>query len=398
MSIVDDDSNLISAIFGLNGSGKTNIITCVKSIKDLLLAKTNVEEFLSNLNRDHELPETVNFGMTFDAYGKVYRYEATLNVNRKRFVSESLWSTFDGETHSVLETVGAGCKLNPVGTDSVRPIFCPFGKKTALAKFFDGFPERLTSKEFISKHGDGYEGALQELIYFTEWFKSLLSVINTDSILPDVEIKSLTALLQSMDLDLKPEIVEAADDDDVIRWIRSMTVDKMSWESQEFSKYGVSNKTWILSFDSKTYYAELKGGELSIHTLEFRNSSGPIAQNMLSAGQSRLVELSPMIACQADPILENDHVYIVDEIDRKLHTNLTLQLIRLFLEKEGHRQQLIFTTHETELIDSGFADISNMWITDRTKGEGSFLYYFPRTGLFEDPKTKFIENDLIGGE
>ena len=387
----DDDSNTVSAVFGMNGFGKTNIVGCVESIQNLLLAESDVEDFISKLNKDHNRPDTLNFGISFDAYGRLFRYEATLDVRKKRFAAESIRSTIDGETYSVLETVGSRCKLNPIKAEGVKADLYPLGAKTSLIHFFDEFPVRNTSVKFKKEHGDVYDSALQELLYFAEWFKSLLSLVKTNSILSDVDVKSLSALLRSMDLDLKPDLVDVQDSE-IIREIRAKTIDRVSPEVIWLSKRGALSKTWLLLVDSNVYYANMIKGDFSVRTLEFKNNNGTIntGYSMLSAGQKRLIELSPMISSS-----ENDHVYVVDEIDRKLHTNLTLQLIRLFLEKEGHRQQMIFTTHETEIIDSGLADPSNMWITDRTDGEGSFLYRFPSTGFFDDPKAKFIDNDLL---
>ena len=289
----DDDSNVVSAVFGMNGSGKTNIVGCVELIKNLLLAKINVKDFISKLNKDHKRPDTLNLGISFDAYGRLFRYEATLDVCKKRFAAESISSTIDGETYSVLETVGSRCKLNPIKADGVKAIFYPLGTKTSLIHFFDESHVGNTSVEFIKEHGNGYEGVLQELIYFAEWFKSRLSPIKTDSKLSDVDVKSLSALLRSMDLDLKPNLVDVQNSE-IIRTISAQTIDRVSSKDKLLSRLGASSKTWLLSNDSNIYYVNMIRGDPLIRTLEFQNNNGTIntSYGMLSAGQKRLIELS----------------------------------------------------------------------------------------------------------
>ena len=65
-----------------------------------------------------------------------------------------------------------------------------------------------------------------------------------------------------------------------------------------------------------------------------------------SEGTLRLMEFTDLVYGN-----EEDSLFIVDEFDRKIHPLVVREMIDLFINKKQKRQQLLFTTHETTLID-----------------------------------------------
>ncbi len=89
---------------------------------------------------------------------------------------------------------------------------------------------------------------------------------------------------------------------------------------------------------------------------------------MESSGTQRLMGLLPMLFdLQAEDGSVGSKVYIVDELDRCLHTMLTKQLIEDFLSKcsESTRKQLLFTTHDLLLMDQSLMRRDEMYIAQR---------------------------------
>ena len=64
---------------------------------------------------------------------------------------------------------------------------------------------------------------------------------------------------------------------------------------------------------------------------------------------------------------------IVDELDRSLHPLLLIELVRLFKDKRynSNGAQLIFTAHNTEILDAGMLRVSEVGIVKRTSQEGT---------------------------
>jgi len=59
---------------------------------------------------------------------------------------------------------------------------------------------------------------------------------------------------------------------------------------------------------------------------------------------------------------------IVDEMDASLHTLLSMHLVRLFnsTETNPRNAQLIFNTHDTNLLNSGLLRRDQIWFTEKT--------------------------------
>jgi AAA15 family ATPase/GTPase len=74
--------------------------------------------------------------------------------------------------------------------------------------------------------------------------------------------------------------------------------------------------------------------------------------------------------------LENGYTLIVDELDSKLHPNLVEKIVSFFNSKElnPNNAQLIFNTHDTNLLNSGLFRRDQIWFTEKNKfGEASLF-------------------------
>ena len=69
-------------------------------------------------------------------------------------------------------------------------------------------------------------------------------------------------------------------------------------------------------------------------------------------------------------------VLFVDELDAKLHPMLTRAIVRLFMDKETNPKgaQLVFTTHDTHLLDKEYLRRDQVWFTEKDATEASDLY------------------------
>lgn len=82
------------------------------------------------------------------------------------------------------------------------------------------------------------------------------------------------------------------------------------------------------------------------------------------------------------PVLNNPasmpYVYVIDELDRSLHTKLSRRLIERHLEmvRAGVPQQLVFTTHDVLLMDDELLRKDEIWLADRYQDGTSELKAF----------------------
>jgi len=90
-----------------------------------------------------------------------------------------------------------------------------------------------------------------------------------------------------------------------------------------------------------------------------------------SDGTNRLFQLSPAFE---QLIYEGDVVYVVDELERSMHPLLAKELLRMYSSAETSNSQLIFTTHESHLLDNDLLRRDEIWFTEK-KDDGSTEFY-----------------------
>lgn len=92
-----------------------------------------------------------------------------------------------------------------------------------------------------------------------------------------------------------------------------------------------------------------------------------------SSGTHRLIHFLPILS----DLGGGDRVFIIDELDRKLHPLLSYSFVDYFLNAPGQRQsnsQLIFTTHNTHLLDLSLLRRDEIWFVEKKADGSSDLY------------------------
>ena len=88
-----------------------------------------------------------------------------------------------------------------------------------------------------------------------------------------------------------------------------------------------------------------------------------------SDGTRRLLDLIPAIHY----VSNKPAVFFIDEIDRSLHPTMVKELLRYFMEHPA-KGQLIFTTHESNLLDLEIFRQDEIWLTEKNKLGATTIY------------------------
>lgn len=74
--------------------------------------------------------------------------------------------------------------------------------------------------------------------------------------------------------------------------------------------------------------------------------------------------------------LVEGRILVIDKLDVRLHPNLALELIRLFHHPEGNERhaQLVFTTHNTNLLSAKLFRRDQVWFVEKSRQGASDLY------------------------
>ena len=118
-----------------------------------------------------------------------------------------------------------------------------------------------------------------------------------------------------------------------------------------------------------------------------------------SDGSQRLIDLLPAFLDLSSGASER--VYVVDEMDRSLHTLLTRQLLERYLAgcTAETRTQLLFNTHDVLLMDQRWLRRDEMWITERDAAGASGLLSFSeyRDARYDKDLRKSYLQGRLGG-
>lgn len=98
-----------------------------------------------------------------------------------------------------------------------------------------------------------------------------------------------------------------------------------------------------------------------------------------SDGTQRLLHLLPVLFHRTQ-----GHCTVIDELDRSLHTSLTRRFVEEFMAMaSGALSQLIFTTHDTNLLNGRLIPPSSIWFVEKDDDGASHLH-----SLAEYPATQ----------
>jgi len=88
---------------------------------------------------------------------------------------------------------------------------------------------------------------------------------------------------------------------------------------------------------------------------------------------------------------------IIDELDARLHPIITRQIIKLFNDKNynTNNAQLIFATHDTNLLDNKFFRRDQIWFTEKNMFGETALYSLVGFKIRNDAS---FEKDYIAGK
>lgn len=130
----------------------------------------------------------------------------------------------------------------------------------------------------------------------------------------------------------------------------------------------------------------------TIHTAE-DDEPLPFNLEQESDGTLRLMHLLPILL-DREAI---QRVYVIDELDRSLHTQLSRYIIEQHLEqaRRGVQRQLIFTTHDVQLMDQSLIRKDEMWVAQRDENGASRLIAF--SDYIDVRKDKDVRKSYLEG-
>lgn len=151
-----------------------------------------------------------------------------------------------------------------------------------------------------------------------------------------------------------------------------------------------------IKFDLATGTSEASREEGEILVPEFTHKAGDAIADFDLHDESQGTQKLFALAGPLLDIIRNGKILVIDELDRSLHPLLVRQIISTFqspvLNERG--AQLLFTTHDTSLLDHKLLRRDQIWFTEKSPDQSSCLV--PLTH-FSPRKGEALERGYLGG-
>jgi len=357
----------VVAIYGGNASGKSNLCLALASAKQLVVYGTQPDGIIQvepfRLDRKNlELPTF--FGFEILVNETIYAY--SFNLSRTSVLEEKLVAISSGTEKVLYDRRKDQIQMDRSLQDD-RQIEYVF-KGTRDNQLF------LTNS--ISQKVDKFRP-----VY--DWFKHSLEIIGPDSRFePFEQILDEGNPLHSF----MNEVIQKLDTGIVRLCGEKVLIDNIPLETSLLNKLKeiVTEGKAIRLVSRSTndrYILTREKGELVAKRLVAYHSRDDGSEvrfelKQEADGSLRVIDLIPAFQVLSDP--GSSKVFIIDELNRSLHTILTRHLLETYLDtcSANTRTQLLFTTHDLLLMDQQLFRRDEMWITERNHDGISSLVSF----------------------
>ena len=355
-----------AAIYGANASGKSNLVAALRFMKWFVLnssKETQVSEAIDieafRLSTETE-QEPSFFEIVFLLEGENFRYG--FEVNTEQVVSEWLFQTDENAEKLLFERDLDNFILNDF----------PEGQ---------GISDKTRSNALFLSVVAQFNGKISGKILL--WFSKNLQLISG---LQDTQYRKET--LESFENDRHRH--------DIIEFIKKLDLGIADIQITNQPVFVISPKTAI--FGSLYPYSEIKPAVKTVHRkydAEGKQSAIELfdIEKHESEGTNKLFALAGLLL----NTLRTGKILLIDELDARLHPLITRELICLFNSNETnpHNAQLIFTTHDTNLLSSKTFRRDQIWFTEKDNKGATDLYSLVEYKVGKDAS---FERDYIMGK
>lgn len=382
----------LSAIYGANGAGKSNLLNGISLLKDMISAET-----LTNIRFYNELPfkfdkeclgQPSEIAIEFFQNGHVFYYHIEFDKN-KIYHEELYWSRKSKDI-PIFDRVGS--KLNIRGE---------FLSKGFNAQFIDAL-DRLVRQDMllISFMGKYYSEEVPLITDAYRWFTDKLQVVlpsysvQTIPFLMDSDSK-FAGLVNSIIPEFNTGIVALKTKKEIVNEENIQSNTKLSSLVSRAKQRPGEPQVWFSERFGNPRNIIFEDGCVYIETLVpvHKGSDNEDVEMSLwqeSDGTRRLIEYMPLLY----DIIHNSKVYVVDEMERSIHPILIKAIISKLSHSSAVSGQLIFTTHESALLDQRIFRPDEIWFAQKDLEQATQLYTLSDYNIH---RTANIENGYLNG-
>lgn len=378
-----------AALYGANASGKSNFIKALDFMRNTVVTgklPVRYSNFYCRVAEENKNKESY-FEVQLMVNNKCYLYGFTVLLSTGDFLSEWLYEVGNNSETKIFE------RDIKKGQFTIEPI-----QDNNLAVKFDVYTDDIKKNSgqlFLYFMNDNKDNLYQDFKseYQVEVFKSVYEwfVKVLDINYPDRPISSSLYLTDKKKIKLASDILKAFDTginelklvdvpinnvkgDNIPQEVIEKLVSEMEADFKEIKNKKKVKQVRIVLRSKKDYYifSGTNADNITCQSLKFKhNQISPLFDLIEeSDGTIRILELLDII------LSEEKKVYVIDELDRCLHPNLTYKFIQTFFNSVANKLdvQLIVTTHESRLLDFNLLRRDEIWFIDKKQKGNCDIY------------------------
>lgn len=384
-----------SAFYGANGSGKSNIVKAIDLLAESVRKgeiPPGADAFKFRLNtRNAALPTSL--AMEFSAGEKVFYYAVTWNNGT--VLSEYLAESLNDNDEMIFERTA--------DEHTQRISLAHQYSQTDKQKLFaEVISDVLQKREMlITFLGKRYAAEFPDVSRALQWFTHTITVIGTGSkpqamahlidISEDVR-KFANTFVKSLSLGVSSIEVEKKNVDEFFG-SQAKNIAQQIAEHARKSPEHVS--TVRLPETDNELSVACEGDEVVVKSIKTKHADAAGEEYTFdlaeeSDGTRRLIDYIPALV----DVINNEKVYVIDEIERSIHPITIKEIIKKLSHDQNIKGQLIFTTHESNLLDQTILRPDEIWFVQKTIDGSSAIYSLSD---FKIHNTLDVENGYLNG-
>ncbi len=325
-------------IYGPNNTGKTCLIKCIRTIKEVFLNKKN--RLVPNIFTENSICE---LGVTFMASKKKYSYDFKYDTEKEEYIYESFSEIFKDQYNNEKEVCWLKkdiiSEIYECIDEDVQNMIPVVSKNNLLCYVID------TSKfEHLSKMKQILVG-----------FAKKIDIINMNNIPMQHTIELMKNKNQSQDK--------------VVEFIKNADLYMDNFEFVDMDKIRLE----ATEDDEKPEEKVLDIPENIMDQIRLVSTyRGVHVPSMLfdSTGTKKIAAIASYVI----EALEQGRILIVDELDSSIHFKLTRAIVSMFNNELNANAQMIFTVHDINLMDcKRIFRKEQIWFVHKDE-EGVYVY------------------------
>lgn len=386
----------LSAVYGANGSGKSNLIKSIGLLQSMI-SKGTIEDGVENNKfklsaKNKTLP--IEMGIEFYCNPNIYYYAVSVNDNQVIY-------EYFAESKKDKDILIFERKIeNDIQTIKFFPEYYKDEKNKLFASVLE---EKILENNqllfsFLSKK---YEDEFSDIKNAFDWFDETLTIISPETtpaglahILDSEKSMNVFAndLISSFNTGITKLCIEKKNADEFFEKSDSKelkpviaTLKKNPNSAVSLTHSMTKEEVFLVNENEKIMTKRL----FTEHTDEDGNQV-EFTLPQESDGTRRLLDYIPAI----EQLINTNRVFLIDEIERSIHPLTIKEIISKFSHDEQAKGQLVFTTHESNLLDQDILRTDEIWFSQKDFNGSTKLYSLSD---YKVHNTIDIENGYLNG-